>query len=326
MSIARHLGAASVVAMLSACSSGLSIVHEAALAGQFRDARLGDETADVHARFAEVGTPLSGTVVRQEFAGGTVLDQLSMAAGAEFRDVVESDGIRALFIERSDAAPESAILVVATSTAASDFFSSEGASVFDAVLTSDGAAVVLRDAGAGCHMQWLDRQGEATDAVSLDDTLCTHTLRLTAGRPGNTVAFTTDTQTGVATAEGARAWDGGGDLLTWDALSDSVVVAWKGETEIRAWFEDGLESWYTDIGQAVESLDALGGAGVIGLATTVGSNGRIVLLESVTGSAVTAIDVPVPGRAISAGSAGTHVALTLDEELHLFSVDLTGAP
>jgi len=178
----------------------------------------------------------------------------------------------------------------------------------------------------GCILRWLDRKGEATDQVGLDDAICTDTVHLTAGRPGSTVAFTTETLTGVAEPDAVRQWDGGGDLLTWDVLSDSVITAWKGETEIRAWLDDGTESWYTDIGQSVDDLDALGGAGAIGLATTVGSNGRIVLLESVTGNALTAIDVPVPGLALTAGSAGTHLALTLEEELHLFSIDLTGAP
>ena len=182
----------------------------------------------------------------------------------------------------------------------------------------------MRDPNSGCQVQWLDA-GRPHRQHPLDDSICSESLRLTAGRPGSTVAYTTDTYTGVATPDGAL-WDGGGDTITWDVLSDSVVVAWQGETEIRSWFDDGTESWYTDIGQSMQDLDALGGAGVIGLATTVGSNGRIVLLESVTGNAVTAIDVPVPGRALSAGSAGTHVALTLEDELHLFSVDLAVAP
>lgn len=326
MSMVRRHGAVWILLPLAACSSDLSIVHEAALAGQFRDVLLGDEAADVHARFAESGQNVAGTVVRQEFSSGQVLDQLTMAAGAELRDVTESGEIQALFIDRSSATPEAATLVIASSTAANDFYSSDGRPLLDAVLTSTGAAIVTRDPASGCQVQWLDRRGAPTDSTPLDDAICTDSLRITAGRPGNTVAYTTDTQTGVATPDGALSWDGGGDLITWDVLSDSVVVAWQGETEIRSWFDDGTESWYTDIGQSVQDLDALGGAGVIGLATTVGSNGRIVLLESVTGNAVTAIDVPVPGRALSAGSAGTHVALTLDDELHLFSVDLTGAP
>lgn len=326
MSMVRRPGAVWILLPLAACSSDLSIVHEAALAGQFRDVLLGDEAADVHARFAESGQNVTGMVVRQEFSSGQVLDQLTMAPGAELRDVTESGQIRALFIERSAAAPDAATLVIATSSAANDFYSSDGQPLLDAVLTSSGAAIVTRDPASGCLLQWLDDRGTPTDSTPLDDAICTDSLRITAGRPGSTVAYTTDTHTGVANPDGALSWDGGGDLITWDVLSDSVVVAWQGETEIRAWFDDGSESWYTDIGQSVQDLDALGGAGVIGLATTVGSNGRIVLLESVTGNAVTAIDVPVPGRALSAGSAGTHVALTLDNELHLFSVDLAGAP
>ncbi len=326
MSMVRWLGAGTLLLSQTACSAGLSIVHQAALVGQFRDARLGDETADIHARFAELGAPVTSTVVRQEFSSRRVLDQLSMSPRAAFRDVTETGEVRALFIERPAANPDAGSLVLATTTAANTFYSSDGQPLFDAVLTSGGAAVLVRDARAGCILRWIDRQGETTDHLSLEERVCTDTVHLTAGRPGSTVAFTTDTITGVADPDAVRQWEGGGDLVTWDVLSDSVIVAWRGETEIRAWLDDGTEAWYTDIGQSVDDLDALGGAGAIGLATTVGSNGRIVLLESVTGSAVAAIDVPVPGLALTAGSAGTHLALTLRDELHLFSVDLTGAP
>jgi len=306
------------------CGSSLTIAHEQALAGQYRDVRLGDEAADVHARFAEPRQPIGSSVVRQVFSDRAVLDQLEMPANATFRDVTEGAQIRVLFIERPAGAPDSAMLVIATTTAARTLYDSEGATVYDAVLTASG--VVVAEAAAGtCSLRWLNDSGSQEGAVSLDAGVCTDELRLAPGRPGSAIGYTNGTISGVAFPDRNNSWTGGGDLITWDPVSSAIVVARKGETEIRAWLDDGTEAWYTDIGQAIEDADSMGAEGAIALATTVGSNGRVVLLDSVTGNALTAIDVPVPGRELSAGTAGTHLALALDEELHLFRVNFSGA-
>lgn len=316
--------AAAVVLWASACGNGLSVVHEKALQGQYRDVQLGDEAADVHARFAELGNALSTTVIRQVFSDREVLDQLEMAPTAQLRDVTETSGIRVLFIERPAGAPNAARLVIATTTNAQTIYDSEGDTVFDAVLTATGAAVVEGNV-QNCTLRWLSANGDTEGAIALDTGVCTEGLILTPGRPGPSIGFTNGTLSGVAWPDEARAWEGGGDLLTWDPLSNAIVVANRGETEIRSWLDDGTEAWYTDIGQSIEDADSMGVGGAIALATTVGKNGRVVLLDSVTGVAITAIDIPVPGVEISAGTAGTHLALALSDELHLFSVDFTEA-
>ncbi len=321
----RPLWAGLVLVASTGCNSGLQIVHEEALIGQYRDARLGDDAADIHARYAEIGGKVDSTVIRQDISDRQVLDQLSMAAGAEFRDVTEANDIRVLFIEREADAPEAGAIVLATTTSANEVFHSEGYPLYDAVLTGNGIALAMRDSSNACLLRWLNWSGEVYQQVELELSACTDSLQLTSGRPGTSIGYTNDTYTGVANEDGAKQWEGGGNLIAWDGLTNAVVVATANEPEVRAWLDDGTESWYTDIGQSIQDLDAMGASGALALATTVGSNGRIVLLDSVSGIAVAATDVPIPGQEISAGSAGTHLALTLDDELHIFSVDLAGA-
>lgn len=312
------------LAAASGCSSDLTIVHEQALSGQYRDVHLGDEAADVHARYAEPGAPLGTSVVRQVFADREILDQLEMASNASFRDVTENGDIRVLFVERPAGAPESARLVVATTTTAKTLYDGDGTVVYDAVLTSSGVALV-DSVGGACTMRWLGRSGDEEGSIALDSAACTDGLVLASGRPGPAVGFTNGSISGVAYPDAVSSWEDGGDIIAWDPLTNAIIVAREGETEIRAWLDDGTEAWYTDIGQAINDAESMGVGGAVALATTVGDNGRIVLLDSVTGNAISAIDVPVSGNELSAGSAGTHLALALDEELHLFSIDFSGA-
>lgn len=323
MTPARSLPLALLAVSATGCGGSLSIDHEAALYGVYRDATLGDDAADVHARFAEPGSTVGSDVVRQDISDREILDQIAMPARASFRDVTEKGEIRVLYIERPADTPTAGSVLIATTTSAAQVHSSDGAALFDAVLTSTGVAVAELDPQLGCVVRWLDRRGEITDQVELDAPLCTESLRLVSARPGDAIGYSNGTSTGIATPEGSLSWDGGGDLVSWDPLNNAVVVAVRGQTEVRAWLDDGTEVWYTDIGQSIEDLDSMGAGGALALATTVGSNGRIVLLDSVTGDAITAIDVPLPGLEISAGSAGTHIALVLEEELHLFSVDFS---
>jgi|GEM_PF-3729040 len=325
MSPVRCLSVVSLAFATTGCGADLSIVHERALIGQYRDVRLSDDAADLHARYAEPGATIGDEVVRQDFVDRQILDQLTMSSNSTFRDVSEKADIQVLFVERPAGNPEAANLILATTTTASQVYTSDGNPLYDAVLTSSGLAIAEAGGDTGCVVRWLDKRGELEGEVSLERGLCTDSLQIVSGRPGNSVGFTNGTDSGVAVPDGATSWEGGGDLLTWDPLTNAIVVGTKGETEIRAWLDDGTEAWYTDIGQAIEDFDSMGVGGAVALTTTVGSNGRIVLLDSVTGNALTAIDVPVPGREISAGTAGTHLALTLEEELHLFAVDFTSA-
>jgi hypothetical protein len=302
------------------CGADTSFVHEAALIGQFREARLGDNAADLHARWWDLHGRGTGDVVRQEFASKDVADRLSVPRTAQLRDVTEKNGIRVLFIERVEGETFGTV-VIATTNTAEEVFDSDSAPLYDAVLTPDGFAIAVRDPEDGCVLRWLEDTGEIAQQVSLDATVCADGLQLVSGRPSNKVALTTGSVSGVVTSEGAVIWDGGGDLLTWAPLGDTLIVADKGDSELKAWFEDGEEAWYTDIGQSVDDLDSLGVAGTIALATSVGSGGRIVVLDAFTGNAVTATDIPVAAEALTAGSAGTHVALSFKRELHLFRVD-----
>jgi len=309
--------------LLVACGSDTSFTHEAALIGQFRDIHLGDEAADVHARWWDVGGKGSGEVIRQEFVSKEVFDRLGLPHTAELRDVTEKGGIRVLFVERAaDAEGESAgTVVIATTTQARELFSSDTAPLYDAVLTPKGFAVALRDPEEGCVVRWLDADGVRTAQASLDRTACAEGLQIVSARPGNMVGYSNGVVSGVARSDSVTQWEGGGDLLSWDPLGDALIVATQGDSELRAWFDDGTEAWYTDIGQSVDDLDSLGVAGTLALATSVGSGGRIVVLDAFTGDALTATDIPIAALELSAGSAGTHVALSFEDELHLFRVD-----
>ena len=302
------------------CGADTSFVHEAALIGRFRDARLGDNAADIHARWWDLHGRGTGDVIRQEFASKEVFDRVSINRTAQLRDVTEKNGIRVLFIERVEG-EAFATLVIATSNTAEEVFDSDTAALYDAVLTPDGFAAAMHDPLDGCVLKWFDDSGTSSQQASLDAAVCVEGLQLVSGRPGNMVGLTTGSMSGVVRPEGASLWEGGGDLLTWDPLGDVLIVADRGDSELKAWFEDGEEAWYTDIGQSVDDLDSLGVAGTVALATSVGSGGRIVILDAFTGNAVTATDIPVPAKALTAGSAGTHVALSFKRELHLFRVD-----
>jgi len=310
-----------LLASTTGCGTDTSFIHEAALIGQFRQAHIGDEPADIHARWWDLDGKGSADVLRQEFVSKEVFDRLSLPETAQLRDVTEKAGIRVLFIERTSESDEPATIVIATTTSADELYDSNTAPLYDAVLTPNGFALAMRDAEAGCVVRWFSDSGEQTAETAIERTACAEGLQLVSARPGNAIGFTNAILSGVASPEATRSWEGGGDLLSWDPLGDTLITATKGDSELRAWFDDGEEAWYTDIGQAVDDLDSLGVAGTLALATSVGSGGRVVILDAFTGNAITATDIPVPALELTANSGGTHVALAFEEELHLFRVD-----
>lgn len=306
------------------CGSNLSIVHERAFIGEYRDVFLADDAADLHARLTNPSLALNGDVVRQDISSREIIDQLAFPASSQLRDVVENNTIRVLFVEHPTDASRPSTVVIATTSSAEEVRRVEDGVLYDAVLMPDGFATAESAPDTGCVVTYWFNDGTIHFQADIGLQACTNDLRLVSGRPSSAVGYSNGASSGVVSPEGHTSWLGGGQLLAWDELTNALIVADVGSTELRSWYDDGEEAWYTDIGQPVQDMDALRTVRALALSTSVGSGGRIVLLDAYSGDAITAIDTPAPGLEVAVDTSGSRLALTLEDELHLFRLDLTG--
>jgi hypothetical protein len=193
-----------------------------------------------------------------------------------------------------------------------------------AVALIDGGMVTLElDPEDGCALKWHDSAVVETARVLLPGAACAEGALLRADR-SNGDAFVV-TLTGVWAATPGFTpftWPQGGNLAAFDPAVGAVVIGTRRDTELRAWTVIGEELWYQDLGEPLIEIDDMGALGALGVLSSRGEGGRIILLDTAGGEPLTAEDLPVAPVGLSAGRSGARLALRLDAELHVFDVDL----
>ena len=193
-----------------------------------------------------------------------------------------------------------------------------------AVALIDGGLVTLEvDPEDGCALKWHDSAVIETARVLLPAAACADGALLRTDR-SNGDAFVV-TLTGVWAATPGFApftWPQGGNLAAFDPAVGAVVIGTRRDTELRAWTVIGEELWYQDLGEPLIEIEDLGALGALGVLSSRGEGGRIILLDTAGGGPLTAEDLPVAPVGLSAGRSGARLALRLDGELHVFDVDL----
>lgn len=292
------------------CADAAAITHTLALRGAWTRLVVGEDGGDLHTQSA------LGEITRRTSFDGEVIDIFDPLPGARERllDVVESGASARVLAAGDDA-----------------FFDWEGSSVAEplrvhgrttgilgAGITEAGLAVLRDDPTDGCGVDWL--YPDDIDTVALPAAACQGSPCVLADRAHDQLLVTVGGATWTVGRVEVSSRLTPGSICALDPVSGTHVVA-DGRV-IEAYDPAGERLWANEMQTAINAIGDMGAGGSFALSSTGGVGGQIVLLDAETGDPLVAVDTPAAGRVIAGGGQGKVLGLLLEDELHVFQVNL----
>jgi hypothetical protein len=270
---------------------------------------LGPDAADVHVLRADLGPP---TLQRIELERGRELDRFQPGGAARILHVDEGGGGPSALLQIGDT------LTDVTPEAATVRYESGGA-LTGAAPVGESTVALESTSASGCVLRWV----EADAPVPLPRDACEtgDVIGLDPSAGADLAVVSAAGGAWVVDRAAAAPIEASGRLMAWEPLTGAVITADPGGTELRSTLLDGFPLWTTALGEPLVGLAPLGGTGTLALITRPGDAGRLILFDAVSGQALTALDLPLPPRALSAAGDGQTLVVAFAQEVHAFRID-----